>query len=209
MQRWRGMVFVPRALGILVLALALAPRVATACAIDNKASLFTDGVQATLTTAAPTATGLWAPFTVEKAFASGVSLRFSELHSDLARTLPAAALAAPYRWAFGDGATALGHVVAHRYTRPGLYRLMVYGLSAATRSWFPFDRVLLRVVAPGQVLQANLGYYALRALDVIMSSLMWLIDAALILLVLFAVLHRLRSRRGEGSAEMPDESAAP
>jgi hypothetical protein len=137
---------------------------------------------------------------VGKAFASGAPMQFAELHSDLVRSLPPATLAAPFRWAFGDGATALGHVAMHRYAHPGLYRLTVYGFVPRTHSWFPFDNVLVRIVPPDQVLQANLGYYVLRALDVVMSGVMWLIDAALILLVLIALRSRLRARRREPTA---------
>src|SRR5579884_4068408 len=110
---------------VILVALAVAPGVASACAIDNKASLFIGGVQATLNTASPTNTALWAPFTIAKAFAAGDTLSMSELRSDLAKTLSPATLAAPYRWVFGDGASALGHAVTHRYARPGLYRLAV------------------------------------------------------------------------------------
>jgi hypothetical protein len=58
----------------------------------------------------------------------------------------------------------------------------------------------VHIVPPDQVLQANLGYYALRALDVVMSGVMWLIDAVLILLVLLTLRSRLRARRREPTA---------
>jgi hypothetical protein len=61
--------------------------------------------------------------------------------------------------------------------------------------------VLVHIVPPDQVVQANLGYYALRALDVVMSGVMWLIDGALILLVVLALRGRLRTRRREPTAQ--------
>ena len=200
MKRPRRVITASTVLGALLLALALWPGTAAACVIDNTASLSANGVRATPTTSAPSGAGPWAQFTVGKAFASGAPVRFTELHSDLVRSLAPATLAAPFRWAFGDGASTLGHLATHRYARPGLYRLTVYGFSPRTHGWFPFDNVLVRIVPPGQVLQANLGYYALRALDVVMSGVMWLIDAALILLVLIALRSRLRARRREPTA---------
>lgn len=113
----------------------------------------------------------------------------------MARSLAPAVLAAPYRWHFGDGTTALGHSVTHRYARAGVYRLTVAGYDRASARWFQFDAALLTIVPPGQVWQANLGYDALRTLDVAMPALGWLIDAALILLIL-AVIVRRRTRAG-------------
>jgi len=200
MKRPRRLIIASTVLEALLLALALEPGAAAACVIDNTASLSANGVRATPTTATPSGPGPWAQFTVGKAFASGAPVQFAELHSDLVRSLAPATLAAPFRWAFGDGATALGHVTAHRYVHPGFYRLTVYGFAQRTHSWFPFDNVLVRIVPADQVLQANLGYYVLRALDVVMSGLVWLIDAALILLVLIALRSRLRARRREPTA---------
>lgn len=94
----------------------------------------------------------------------------------------------------------MGHSSSHRFDKPGLYHLMVYGFNTTTHSCFQFDSVLVYIVPPGQMLQSNLGYYALRALDVVMSGLMWVIDAVLILLVAAIVLTRLRSRRKSHAA---------
>ena len=201
MKRPGRLIIATRILGALLLAVALAPGVAAACVIDNTASLSANGVRATPTTSTPSGTGLWAQFSVGQAFAGGAPVQFTELRSDLMRSLAPATLAAPFRWAFGDGAAALGHTARHRYAHPGLYRLTVYGFSRRTHSWFPFDNVLVRIVPPDQVFQANLGYYALRALDVVMSGVMWLIDAVLILLVLIALRSRLRTRRRGPTAQ--------
>ena len=181
------------------LLLAFAPVGASACVIDNTASLSANGARATLTTDMRVGAALWAPFTFTKSFAADDSIQLAESRADLARSLPPSMLAAPYKWSFGDGATALGHVVTHRYAHPGLYQISMYGYNAGTHGWYSFDKALMRVVPPGQVLGANLGYYALRALDVVMSSLLWLADAALALLVLAVVVSRRRARRPRAS----------
>jgi len=181
---------------LLLVGMALAPLPATACAIDNVASVYANGARATLTTTAASPGALWAPFTFGQAVAAAAPVRLDESRADLLRSLDSATVAAPYRWTFGDGTGAtLGHVVTHRYARPGLYLIGVEGFDGQTRRWFPFDKALLRVVPPGQVVQSNLGYYGLRALDVVMSGLGWVVDAALILLIGAALLIRRRHAR--------------
>ena len=184
-----------RALGAALLALAVWPGAAGACAINNTTSLVANGVLASLTPASPTGARLWAPFTLGKSFASGASVQFSELRADLSKTMAPMILAQPYRWAFGDGATALGHVVTHRYTRAGTYLLMVYGFYSPRRQWFPFDQALVRIVPPGQVVQANLGYYAGQAISFVSSGPGWACDAALVLLLVYLPARRWRPRR--------------
>ena len=187
---------------LLVLLLALGPVSAQACMLNNSASLYADGVQASPTASNASGSGPWAPFSIGKAFATTDAVRLSEARSDLARSLTTATLAAPFRWVFGDGTTALGHVATHRYARPGVYHLMVYGLDTPTQHWFEFDSALLRIVPPDQVIQSNLGYYALRAVDVVMSSLMWLFDGvcALILVAVIVSAARKRLATGHGRA---------
>jgi len=181
---------------LLLLGLALAPLPAMACAIDNVASVYANGARATLTTTAASPGALWAPFTFGQAVAAATPVKLDESRADLLRSLDSATVAAPYRWTFGDGTdAALGHVVTHRYARPGLYLIGVEGFDGQTRRWFPFDKALLRVVPSGQVIQSNLGYYGLRVLDVVMSGLGWVVDAALILLLAAALLVRRRHVR--------------
>jgi hypothetical protein len=151
-------------------------------------------VQATLSTAAATSLRLWAPFTIDKAFASGSVVRFAEAQADLARSLPATTRAAPYRWSFGDGATVVGHTAAHSYTRPGNYRLTVEGLDVGARRWYQFDAALVRIVPPDQVWRANLGYTALHLLDTVVAVLMGLLTAALGALAVFLVVGERRRR---------------
>src|SRR3989440_4992886 len=90
-----------RALGVALLALALRPGAAGACAITNTTSLVANGVLvlASLTPASPTGARLWAPFTLGKSFASGAPVQFSELRADLSKTMAPMILAQPYRWA--------------------------------------------------------------------------------------------------------------
>jgi len=184
------------------LLLALAPRPAAACTIDNTASAYANGTRATPTTTGASPGALWAPFTFGQAVAAAAPVRLDESRADLLRSLASVTVAAPYRWTFGDGTAALGHVVTHRYARPGLYLIGVEGFDGQTRRWFPFDKALLRVVPPGQVIQSNLGYYALRGLDIIMAAAGWGVDAALVLLVLVAVIVRQRSSRGRRQRPM-------
>ena len=140
--------------GVLCLAsgllLALAPHPAAACAIDNTASVYANGARAALTTTAAVPGALWAPFTFGQAVAAATPVRLDESRADLLRSPDSATVAAPYRWTFGDGTAALGHVVSHRYTRPGLYLIGIEGFDGQTRRWFTFDKALLRVVPPAR-----------------------------------------------------------
>ncbi len=178
---------------IAALLLTLAPSVAAACAIDSTASLSANGVRATLTPSSNVSSATWAPFTVGQAFATGTPIVVDESQAELARTLTPDEVAAPYRWSFGDGGVALGHAVTHRYARPGLYRVVVSTVTARSKSLLFFDSVLLHIVPPDQTLQANLGYFAARLFDGLMSGLLWIGDGALVALVL-AVMWRRRRR---------------
>jgi len=177
---------------LAALLLGLAPSAATACAIDNVASLLADDVPAMLTTSTPHGTSPWAPFTIAQAIAPGTPMRFAEEEADLARTLSPAVRAAPYRWAFGDGSMALGRAVVHRYARAGLYRLQVSGYDRAMHRWFVFDGAVLSVVPANQVLQANLGYIALQGV-IVLSGLTWPIDGILVAGVLVLLVRRSRT----------------
>jgi len=182
---------------LAALLLGLAPRPATACAIDNVASLLADCVPAMLTTSAPQGTAPWAPFTVAQAIASGASVQLAEEPADLARTLPPAVRAAPYRWAFGDGGASLGHAVVHRYARAGTYRLTVFGYDRGARRWFAFDQAVLRVVPADQVVGANLGYDALQGV-IALSGGTWPIDGVIVALALVLLVRRTRAGRWHG-----------
>lgn len=180
---------------LLLLGIILTPRPVVACAIDNVASVYANGAHATLTTAVAAPGALWAPFTFGQAIATATPVTLAESRADLLRSLDSATVAAPYRWTFGDGTAVLGHVVTHRYAHPGLYLVGVAGFDGQTRRWFTFDKALLRVVPPGQVIQSNLGYYGLRVLDIAMSALVWIVDGGLVILILGVIIRRRRTQQ--------------
>ena len=174
---------------VAALLLALTPSVALACAIDSTASLSANGVRATLnnvssSNASNASAATWAPFIIGQAFATGTPIVVAESQAELARTLTPDEVAAPYRWSFGDGGVARGHAVTHRYARPGFYRVVVFTSTGRSKTRLLFDSVLLHIVPPDQTLQANLGFFAGRLFDGLMSGLLWIVDGALVALVL-------------------------
>lgn len=187
-----------RLLAISLLALLVASpltlRVAVACSLDGKPSLAVNGIRARRNPVAPTGGEVWAPFILDRAFTSGSVVRATELRASLVRTLSASMLAAPFRWNLGDGTIALGHTVAHRYARPGLYQIAVYALDPRAHLWFPFDKALLRIVAPGQ-----LSHFPVAVtLDVhagISSWPFWAIGGALFVTVLAPAARLVHRRR--------------
>ncbi len=183
------------ATGALVLILTLNPVEVRACIIDNMASLFADGVPAMRTAAFSNGPAPWAPFTIAQAIVTRRPVQLTEARSNLVHTLPATALLVSYRWTFGDGLTARGFAIVHRYAHAGLYTLTVSGYDTHGRHWFVFDRALLRVVPSDQALTANLGYGALRAVSTL-SSVTWPIDAVLVLVASALVVRRTRTRVG-------------
>lgn len=179
---------------IAAVTIILTPYTARACAIDSTASLIANSVRAQLTVGTPTNPTHWVMFTVGKAFACHQAVQLTEDSSELARTLPLAMLAEPYRWVLGDGTILQGHRVTHRYAHPGTYRLKVLAHDKASKRWFEFDAALLTIVSPDQALQSNLGYYALQALDLAMSAVWWAFDAGLAILILYVIIGRRRKR---------------
>lgn len=182
---------------VLLMASALVPglpRAATACALDNRASLYTDGVPALLTASGPHGSGPWAPFTIAQAIGAAAPVRFMEAQADLARTLPPIMRRAPYRWAFGDGTIAVGYSVMHHYAQPGWYIVTVFGFDRVARGWVAFDQAVAHVVPPDQVLWANLGYQALRGV-IALSGVTWPLDGVLIAAVLVALLRQTYGQR--------------
>jgi len=186
----------PRLLGaVLLLILMSTPPLVSACAIDNNASLYVDGVRANFTTIAPTSTKTWAPFSVDKTFATNTTIVIREDQTDLARSLQPSMLHHAYRWTFGDGVAAVGSAGSHRYRTAGTYRLAVAGFDATTHRWVTFDSALVHVAAPGRLLQANLGYGTVGVVDVVVGVLSPLVDAALVALIVVVVVMALRPMR--------------
>ncbi len=130
----------------LVLALALGGPVA-ACSLDGVPSLSVNNTLVRSMTAKPSRAdiAIWAPFTVPAAIPAGRPVRFSERLSELKRSLPPLAFAYPWRWQFGDGATATGNTVTHTYRRPGLYRVTVWADYRAEQFWYEFDAAMIHI----------------------------------------------------------------
>jgi hypothetical protein len=89
----------------------------------------------------------WTPFVVPGAYPAGQALRLSELRSRVDLTLPPGASRHPWRWLFGDGATARGFAVRHTYRRAGVYVVTVqfYLGTGAYARWYQFDATALHI----------------------------------------------------------------
>ncbi|HWE63987.1 MAG TPA: PKD domain-containing protein [Chloroflexota bacterium] len=165
---------------LLALSLALAAP-ARACSLDGVPSISVNGHLAGITggTATQATLAYWAPFTLPAA-APGDTLRLREDLSNVRRSLPAQALAAPFRWRFGDGTGAQGDAVVHRYTRRGWYQITVSYLQPALHRWIVFDRAQLQIVAAGDLWRTNLRYYLAQDAQVVLRGILWAIAAALL-----------------------------
>lgn len=121
--------------------------VAAACTLDGKATALADGRRAVLTSAAytPAAGRVWAPFRFALTYRARVTITLTEDRQALQRALPPEALGHPWRWDLGDGARAAGWTVAHRYARPGVYRIAVWYYYPSWRRYFQFDSVRITI----------------------------------------------------------------
>jgi hypothetical protein len=165
----------------IALALLLPYAPVRACSLDGVPSLSVNGHLASLTEGAvsPASAAYWARFTLLAA-APGNTLHLQEDLANVRRSLSAAALATPFRWAFGDGASAQGYEVAHRYPRRGWYRITVSYLWPGMRRWIVFDSAQLQIVAPGDLWRANLRYYLAQDSQVGLRFALWGLAAALL-----------------------------
>ena len=122
---------------------------AAACLIDGIPSLSANGHLAAKNQHGPTPASFltWAPFVIQQHFRRGVVVRLSEDRDKLKNALAPAGLNSRWRWTFGDGASMVGAVGSHRYSRPGTYRVMVAAYFAAYQAWVPFDSVMLTITA--------------------------------------------------------------
>jgi hypothetical protein len=178
----------------LLIALALLLGLASsafACTLDGIASLSVNGVLANLTSGRPTQanSGYWAPFTM-LAQGSGHTLQLSEDLSKVAQSLPPALLNPPFRWSFGDGATAYGHTVQHTYAQPGWYKITVSYDWKARHQWVVFDSAEQQIVASGDVWKTHLGYYLDTVLQVALNGIIWIIAALIVAAMLWELLRR-------------------
>jgi len=135
--------------GLLLGGTLLGVGVARACGVDGVPSLSVNGrvvaINAALTSNARFDS--WTPFVARGAYPAGHPLLLRENRANVAGSLPPAAFKYPWRWTFGDGATARGMDTRHAYRRPGAYILSVeaYLVAGAQRQWYSFDRVTIHV----------------------------------------------------------------
>ena len=125
-----------------------------ACGIDGVPSMTMNGRLVAINYAQATKANFahWASFSLGTA-RPGVDLRFSENARELHKSLTARAFATPFQWTFGDGSTARGLTVAHRYAKPGWYKVNVNYYYTPRKSWIPFDSAQLQI--PGVVTAAR------------------------------------------------------
>jgi len=184
----------------LLLLLSTLPTVATACAIDGKASMSADGVAAVLNISQPRAHQPWAPFIFDQSFAVGKPVQIGESRADLLLSLDSATVAAPYRWTLGDRTAKDGHAVSHTYAHPGTYQIVVDGYNRSAHRWFTFDKALVHIVPPDEVASANIGFTLNQIGDAVMSRLVPVADVALIALIVFTIVRRRRHRSVPGAS---------
>jgi hypothetical protein len=127
---------------------------ALACGIDGVPSMTMNGrlVAVNYSPATKENFSHWASFSLGTA-KTGANLRFSENARELHKSLTARAFATPFQWTFGDGSKARGLTVAHRYAKPGWYKVNVNYYYTPRHSWIPFDSAQLRI--PGAVAAAR------------------------------------------------------
>ncbi len=132
--------------GLMTLGGGALGQYAQACALDGIPSVSANGHLAAVNRVIPSANSTlqWAPFLFSQHFQTDQSIRFVE---DTARiksgTLLPDALHHAWRWQFGDGASAVATKVSHRYTHPGVYRVVVAARYPA--GWMKFDEVIVTI----------------------------------------------------------------
>lgn len=135
--------------------LALAASPALACTIDSVPSATALGRVSIVYQVDPASISpaTYAPFIFPGSFGVGWSIRFAERSTGL--QLTPSQLHDRWRWAFGDGTTAWGHTVTHTYRKPGTYVITVVTAVRSATFYFPFDRVLVQVLAPSRILPSE------------------------------------------------------
>jgi len=134
---------------VLVVGATLGADVARACGMDGIPSLSVNGrvvaVNAALTSDAQF--DQWTPFVARGVYRVGQPVLLAENKANVEQSLPPEAFKYPWKWTFGDGATARGMDARHVYRRPGAYILSVeaYLVAGAQRQWYAFDKVTIRV----------------------------------------------------------------
>ncbi len=144
----RVRVLLPLTAGLALGACAVVgPAAARACSIDGKPTVSANGQRAVLTHLAFTqqTASSWALFTFRSRYRAGTPIALKEDSLSLSKVLPLEALGHPWRWQFGDKLQSVGMVVAHRYARPGIYRIVVSAYYPSFHQYFPFDTVRIKV----------------------------------------------------------------
>jgi hypothetical protein len=169
---------------------------ARACSLDGIASLSVNGTTASLNGDSATTATLtyWAPFNLLAA-APGDTLHLAENLSNVRKSIPAESARLPFKWTFGDRASAVGQTVTHSYAHTGWYRIAVRYYWPAHRQWVEFDSAEQHIVPRGDLLRANIGYYAGNVILTIVRMAIWaVLLAVLALLVLEKVRPGARKR---------------
>lgn len=124
---------------------------ALACGIDGIPSMAMNGRLVTINHGPATKENLsyWAAFLLGTA-KTGTTLRFAENEGELHRSLSAPAFATPFQWSFGDGATARGMAVTHRYSQSGWYKVNVSYYYTPQARWVTFDSAQLQIPGSSQ-----------------------------------------------------------
>ncbi len=119
---------------------------ANACTIDGKATARADGRLASRSSTpySSKAARTWAAFAFGGTFGHRSIVALTEERGLLTGVLPSEATSHPWRWQFGDGTTAIGWTVHHRYVHTGTYRITVGAYYPSWKQYFPID--LIRIV---------------------------------------------------------------
>jgi hypothetical protein len=134
------------ATGTLAAGLLLSAGAAQACSVDGVPSLSVDG-RLVAVNKSNASSDSWTPFVAPGRYPANHALALREDHARVAAALPPVAFKFPWRWHFGDGATARGTAVSHSYRHPGVYIVSVeaYFVVGTQKQWFTFDKATLHV----------------------------------------------------------------
>ena len=135
--------------GFMIGALVVSASTARACSVDGVPSLSVNGRLVAVNSAlgSSASVGTWAPFVARGAYPANHPLLLTEEQARVAQALPALAFRFPWRWHFGDGASARGAAVRHAYRRPGTYIITVdaYLVAGTHKLWFTFDKASIDI----------------------------------------------------------------
>ncbi len=136
------------ALTMLLGALVMGTTVVRACGLDGKPSMLGNGRLVRINPSYPQTdaqVAYWAVFALPGSYGAGQVVALTENRAEVARTLLPQAMLRPWRWTFGDGATAYGWTVRHTYARAGHWRITTYAYDPGSRTWNNFDQAVITV----------------------------------------------------------------